>query len=141
MAAEEHTDNLDWVRPEVAIERLQGIPGNSRATVQRKIRDGVIPSKKGTAGETLVGIPADTPPTAREQLAVAQVCIATLKKDLAGERARVQKLQISKTTSDETTAELERRIDALLGSLEDVIKDRAYLMLEVRQLMEDEEAH
>ena len=141
MAVEEHADKLDWVRPEVAIERLQGIPGNSRATVQRKIRDGVIPSKKGPAGETLVAIPADTPPTAREQLAVAQVCIATLKKDLAGERARVQKLQISKTTSDETTAELVRRIDSLLGRLEDEIKYRAHLTMELRQLMEDEEAH
>ena len=121
---------LIWVQREELYERFLGV--RSRAQLQRDIKSERLPTKVNPDGVELVGIPADTPPTARAQLVEAKAGIERLERVVAAERAELKRVRRALRAEAARTRELRREVGQLRGRLVDEASYRYHLTLELR---------
>ena len=122
-------DETIWVRKEEAFERLTG----SRAKIQRQINAGKYPTRPSCkAGTVDVGIPANTPPPLRVQLAEARLRVESLERELDCERNRAVELNAALVDATTHSEAQQAQVDWLTGWLTDEVEYRRHLATEVR---------
>ena len=126
-------NGIVYVSPDEAYERLELLTGLKRPQVQQAIRAGQYPVKSVPGGGRLIGIPANAPPTMRNQLAAERERRLGLQQ--AHDALVAQVGELEKEVSDRTISEsnMTEVVRTLRDQLVDEIDYRAYLAVALRK--------